>query len=924
MNEPTTSAETQDKDLPLREDIRLLGRLLGDTLREQEGAETFNLIEQIRRSSIRFRREDDVSARAELEAILSMLSPAVSVSVIRAFSYFSQLSNIAEDIHHNRRHRAHLRAGSAAPAASLPAVLGDAAATHVDVAGLARLFGQALISPVLTAHPTEVQRKSILDLQRDISHLMEERSRMELAPEELQQREEALRRAILSLWQTRILRELKLTVRDEIENGLSYYRYTFLREVPRIYENLEDILESRWPGLGITLPPFLRLGSWIGGDRDGNPFVTPEVTHYALARQALTALEFYQGEVGQLRRELSQSVRLVAVTETLRELAEASPDESEQRRDELYRRALAGIHARLVATARRLDPELAHRTGSVEASPYLEASEFEADLEVIAHSLSVNGASRLARGRLRLLRRAAQVFGFHLAPLDLRQHSGVHEQVVAELFRVGARRDGYLDLDEAGRQQWLLEELDLPRPLRSPFAGHSELAVGELAVMDTAAALQVSHGRQALPNYIISNATAVSDVLEVALLLKEAGLMVPGDSPRLHMNIIPLFETISDLRGCGATMTQLLATPLYRKLLAERGGTQEVMLGYSDSNKDGGYLTSNWELYQAEKALVDVCRSAGVGLRLFHGRGGTVGRGGGPSYEAILAQPPGSVAGQIRITEQGEVIGSKYSDPDIGRRNLETLVAATLAASLRPPEALASEPEAFGEVMADLSARSFAAYRDLVYDTPGFVRYFRAATPISEIADLNVGSRPASRRKSERIEDLRAIPWVFSWSLSRVMLPGWYGFGSAVDGFLSTHGEAGMQRLREMRNQWPFFRTLLSNMDMVLAKADLGIASRYAELVPDRALREEIFGRIAREMETTVAHVLNITGQTELLEANPMLARSFRNRSPYIDPLNHLQVEAMRRYRAGHKDDKVKRAILLTMNGIAAGLRNSG
>src|SRR5581483_10375507 len=408
------------------------------------------------------------------------------------------------------------------------------------------------------------------------------------------------------------------------------------------------------------------------------------------------------------------------------------------------------------------------------------------------------------------------------------------------------------------------------------------------------------------------------------LLLKETGLLRPGPEPQLAMNIVPLFETIADLRSCARVMDELLSIGLYRKLLDSRGGTQEIMLGYSDSNKDGGFLTSNWELYKATVQLVEVFRKHEVRLRLFHGRGGTVGRGGGPSYQAILAQPPGSVRGQIRITEQGEVIASKYSEPEIGRRNLETLVAATLEATLIEADQSAEGEGTYRQIMDELSADAYAAYRDLVYNTPGFVAFFRAATPITEIADLHVGSRPASRKKSDRIEDLRAIPWVFSWSLARIMLPGWYGFGSAVEHLRKRHGDEGLALLREMHARWSFFRALLSNMDMVLAKSDLHIASRYAELVHDRALRERIFGRIQAEMHKTLEHLFAITGQRELLESNPLLARSFRNRRPYIDPLNHLQVESMRRFRSGEQDEKTKRAILLTINGIAAGLRNSG
>ena len=924
MNTIDRGQATIDHDLPLKEDIRLLGRLLGDTLREQEGEETFNLIEQIRQTAIRFRRDGDTQARAELESALNVLTPAATVVVIRAFSYFSQLANIAEDLHINRRRRANLIAGAPASDGSLALALSRVGTAGHGAGSVAQFFRDALISPVLTAHPTEVQRKSILDCQRDIARLLTERDRVELTPQEAHANEESLRRAILTLWQTRVLRELKLTVRDEIENGLSYYRYTFLRELPRLYSEIEDTLERRWPHAGIGIGPILRLGAWIGGDRDGNPFVTHDVTRHALVRQSSTAFDFYLSEIHQLGSELSQSVRLVTVSPDLQELAARSPDQSDHRRDELYRRALTGVYARLAATSRALDQHAPQLKEVAPSEPYTEGQELVRDLETIERSLVGNGAARIAAGRLRILKRAAQLFGFHLAPLDMRQHSGILEQVVAELFKVGARRSGYLDLPEAERRRWLLEELSTPRLLRSPFQVYSELAKSELGILDAAAELQSRYGARALPNHIISNSTDVSDMLELALLLKESGLLRVGDEPRLQMNIIPLFETIADLRACGTIMDELLQLPLYRELLETRGNVQEIMLGYSDSNKDGGYLTSNWELYKAEVKLVEVLKKHGVKMRLFHGRGGTVGRGGGPSYQAILAQPPGSVAGQIRITEQGEVIASKYSDPDIGRGNLETLVAATMEATLLQQAGARAEEKAYRDVMEEMSADAFAAFRNLVYETPGFVTFFRTATPITEIADLNVGSRPASRKKSDRIEDLRAIPWVFSWSLARIMLPGWYGFGSAVEQLVSRRGGGGMAVLREMYRDWPFFQALLSNLDMVLAKADIHIASRYAELVEDEALRTRIFGRIEGEMQRTVSALLQITGQKELLEDNAMLARSFRNRRPYIDPLNHLQVEALRRFRAGETDEKTKRAILLSINGIAAGLRNSG
>mgnify|MGYP002129383019 CR=1 FL=1 len=914
---------SDDKDLPLRDDIRLLGRVLGDTVRAQEGEAVFDLVETIRQSSIRFRRHEDHAARRELEATLDSLSRDQTIDVVRAFSYFSHLSNIAEDQHHIRRSRAHQIAGSTPKEGSLAHALERAFEAGMGSGELAAFFDTAQVTPVLTAHPTEVQRKSILNCQMAIARLLDERDRMQLTPEEAAASDEALRRAVLTLWQTRMLRTAKLSVIDEVNNGLSYFDTTFLRELPRLYASLEDRLAAADPALGAPeLAAFVQVGSWIGGDRDGNPFVTAEVLERALAMQAAVALGYYLTELHTLGSQLSLGLGLVSASDALLALAERSPDHSPHRSDEPYRRAITGIYARLAATYQALLGHAPARPAVAAAEPYAGADALAEDLDTLHHSLVANGSAALARGRLRHLRRAVKVFGFHLAPLDLRQNSDVHERVVAELLEVARPGTAYSSLDEAARCALLLEELATARPLASPHVAYSEESAGELAIFRAARGIHQRYGSAAIRNCIISKTDDVSDLLELAVLLKEAGLLRPLENA-LDVNIVPLFETIGDLENAAGVMERLFSIPAYRGLLEARAHTQEVMLGYSDSNKDGGFLTSGWALYKAEGELVATFARHGVRLRLFHGRGGSVGRGGGPSYQAILAQPEGAVQGQIRLTEQGEVIGAKYGNPEVGRRNLEVLVAATLETSLRPASA-APTPAAFLEAMQALSDAAFAAYRGLVYETEGFERYFWESTVISEIAALNIGSRPASRKKSTAIEDLRAIPWVFSWSQCRVMLPGWYGFGSAVQALLARQPADGLALLQRMNREWPFFQTLLSNMDMVLAKTDLAIASRYAELVKDAALREAIFGRIRAEHQATVEAVLKITGQAALLDGNPLLKRSIRNRFPYLDPLNHVQVELLHRYRDGHQDERVRRGIHLSINGIAAGLRNSG
>ncbi|MBN8914293.1 MAG: phosphoenolpyruvate carboxylase [Rhizobiales bacterium] len=909
------------KDQPLRDDIRLLGRILGDTVRDQEGDEVFDLVERIRQLSIRFHRDDDQAARDELGTLLGALPADRSLDTIRAFSYFSHLANIAEDQHHIRRNRAHAIAGSAPRAGSLAYAFSRAEQMGIDRETLAHFFSGARMSPVLTAHPTEVRRKSTLNREMEIAAELDRRERVVPTPQEREEGEEILRRAVLTLWQTALLRRIKLTVLDEVANGLSYYDYTFLTEVPRLYCAIEDRLAEA--GDEVQLPSFLRIGSWIGGDRDGNPFVTAEVLKETVRLHRDRILAHYEEELVALGAELSLAQRLVTVSDALTELAARSPDRSQEHREEPYRLALAYVLERLRRTARKLRGE---PLVTVEAlAPYATAQEFRADLDVIHDSLVANGSKVLARGRLRLLRRAADCFGFHLACIDLRQNSDVHERVVAELLEKAVPGTDYAGLDEEARIALLLKELATPRPLASPFIAYSEETCSELDILREAAAAHHALGREVIPNAIISKAEGVSDLLEVALLLKEVGLVASDGTGGLasEVNIIPLFETISDLKACAKVMDRAFSLPAYRKLVASRGAEQEVMLGYSDSNKDGGFVTSGWELYKAEIGLIEVFREHKVRLRLFHGRGGSVGRGGGPSYDAILAQPGGAVNGQIRITEQGEIIASKYSNPDVGRRNLEILVSATLEASLLQPQNKAPRTE-FLTAMEDISDTAFAAYRNLVYETEGFEDYFWSSTVINEIATLNIGSRPASRAKTRSIEKLRAIPWVFSWAQCRLMLPAWYGFGTAVEAFVARRPDYGLSFLKAMQHEWPFFRTLLSNMDMVLAKSSLAIASRYAELVPDVELRTAIFGRIRAEYELTLKHLLAIMDQQKLLEGNPLLDRSIRNRFPYLDPLNHLQVELLRQHRASPGDDKVLHGIQLSINGISAGLRNSG
>ena len=938
IHSAASTSASQDKDKPLQEDIRLLGRILGDIIREQEGAPVFTLIEQVRQLSVGFRRDHDPEADRQLKALLTSLSTGQTVSVIRAFTYFSHLANLAEDRHHLRRRAIYERAGSAQEGSI------DVAFARLQKAGItpdtiANTLAKAYVAPVLTAHPTEVQRQSILQAERDIARLLAERDDISaraqlfagdkdaLTPRQLAANEAQLRARVEQLWQTRLLRHSKLTVADEIENALSYYETTFLHELPKLYASLEEALP------GQQVHSFMRMGQWIGGDRDGNPNVTAPTLELALRRQSEVALRHYLNEVHALGAELSMSSLLVKVSPAMQVLALSSPDTNSHRQDEPYRRALTAVYARLAATLTQLTGgREAMRHAVVAQNPYGSAAEFLQDLQTIDASLSRHNGEALAVHRLRPLIRAVQVFGFHLATVDLRQSSDKHEEVLADLLRTARIEDNYSSLDEAQRCALLQRLLCDARPLRVVGAQYAPLTASEIAIFEMAHKMLQTYGREAILHYIISHTETVSDLLEVLLLQKEVGLMqgtLDSSTSQAQLIVVPLFETIGDLRAAASIMRDYYAVPGVAQLMQRSGGEQDIMLGYSDSNKDGGIFTSNWELYRAELALVEVFDQLeadyGLRLRMFHGRGGTVGRGGGPSYQAILAQPPGTVRGQIRLTEQGEVIASKYANPDIGRRNLETLAVAMLEATLLQPTKPAT-PE-FLAAAQQLSDASMAAYRQLVYETPGFAEYFFTATPIREIAELNIGSRPASRKATQAIEDLRAIPWGISWGQCRLTLPGWLGFGSAVQAFLEQPGttrEGQLQLLQTMYRQWPFFSTLLSNMDMVLAKSDLALASCYSELVADTALRTRIFDAISAEWQRTVDMLALVTGESDRLASNPALARSIRHRFPYIDPLHLLQVELVRRWRAGQNDDRLKNGIHISINGIAAGLRNTG
>jgi phosphoenolpyruvate carboxylase len=891
---PTTAAPV----IAQNADVRFLGKLLGDVIRTYGGSALLDRIEAIRAASVdRFR---GIANPRGLAAGWESLSLDETVAFVRSFMLFSMLANLAED-----------RQGAAIEKDStLGSALEHLEAQGVPLAHTASLLDHALITPVLTAHPTEVMRKSMLDHRNRIAALMAQRDSGVGETVSGEVIEEAIAAQIAFLWQTRALRHERLYVADEVDTALAYLRDIFLPVIPALYSRWERLLGKRPPS-------FLRLGSWIGGDRDGNPHVTADSLRLALGRASQALLTDYLEQLNAIGAELSLSSELAAVSGPLASLADSSGDANAARADEPYRRAITGMYARLAATYQNLTGRAPQRPATVEARAYRDAPSLRADLQILEDSLKSESRVRLnGGGALARLNRAVETFGFHLATLDLRQNADVHARVVAELLKVAGVSPDYQVLSEPERDALLRRELASERLLASPYARYSPETMSELDIVRAAAEAHQRYGAECIRFYIVSKCESVSDLLEVNILLKEAGLYRVQGGVSAAIMAVPLFETIADLEGSSLVMQAWLGMP-ETMAITQAFGFQEVMVGYSDSNKDGGYLTSVWSLHQATRTLAAVFEKYATPMQVFHGRGGAVGRGGGSSFAAIRAQPPGTVRGRIRITEQGEIIAAKYGTRETAATSLESIAAATLLASLEKASLSGDSARRFAAAMENLSKEAFRAYRALVYETEGFPAFFRELTPLLEISELKIGSRPASRTNSQRIEDLRAIPWVFSWAQARVMLPGWYGVGQAMR-------SADVGLLREMLDAWPFFRATIDNLEMVLSKSDMGIAARYLTLVKDEHLGEALFGRIRDMWLATQESLLTVTGQARLLEKHPGLEASIRLRLPYIEPLNLLQVELLKRHRAGEKDPRVREGIQLSINAIATALRNSG
>jgi len=876
---PLLSVNRDERQETLLEHNRLLGGLLGETIFSYAGLHIYQVTEALKNASVEFYKNQTQESRKNLSKLCSDLSDSEILRVIRSFSHFSLLANIAEDVYQTQEQRA-IKFSNKLQLGTLEKSLNNLKAKGINREKMTKAMENVSIVPVLTAHPTQVQRKSILDLNKKITDLLDQHDNVRNFQIDEVEWIEDLNRKIQILWQTSMLRTSKLRVTDEINNALSYYDITFFNEIPKLTNKFHELSKKLGtdPEKSETLTP-LTMGMWIGGDRDGNPYVTVETLEKSAQAQALKLFQHYLAEIQLLYRDLSMSITMTNVSEEVKELAEASGEVSPHRTNEPYRRALTTINDKLLATAYNLCENtefLPPKRENASNNSYKYSEEFTKDLQIIADSLTKNNSSLLVKGKLLNLITATKIFGFHLATIDLRQDSSIHEICVAELLKSANIIDNYLELSEGERCEVLIRELEQdPRPLSDENIPKSELLASELAIYKKAKSLKDRFGNKIIEKNLISHAMNVSDMLEIAILLKEANLARgTAGNEFCDLQIVPLFETVEDLEAAPEVLKKWFSLPLIRKWMAKSGRKQEVMLGYSDSNKDGGYLSSSWSLYKAQKELTAIGKEFDVQISFFHGRGGTVGRGGGPSYEAILAQPEGSADGTIRLTEQGEVIGAKYGNPDLGFKNLEALVSAALESSALTTADASWEP--YEKIVAEISDLSYDSYRDLVYNTDGFSEFFFEVTPINFIAGLNIGSRPSSRKKTQTLESLRAIPWVFSWSQARIMLPGWYGVGTAFTKWIN-NDENRLETLKKMYNEWPFFKSTISNVDMVLSKSDLGIFSEYVKLASNQEVAQHIFKEIVKEWELTIDVLKKITGNDVLLADNPELASSLSN-----------------------------------------------
>ncbi len=924
MSQSTTSPP-EPVDARLRQSVRTLGNLLGETIIEQEGQIVFDLEEEMR-ALTRAQRGGDSSAGARLLELTRSLTQDAdrTEAVLKAFTTYFQLINLAEEQQRVRvlRERMERAQSEKRPMReTIAAAVQTLKADGMQAYEMRQMLNDLLIMPVFTAHPTEAKRRTILLKLEALARHLHDLDFHVLLPSEEQAIYDAIREILVALWQSDENRERRPTVLDEVRQGLYFFETTLFELVPQIYFELSRALEEAWPGESFAIPAFLRYGSWMGGDRDGNPFVTLAVTEAALREQKGQALKLYAQAVEDLYGHLSVAKTrmgfsqpfLDSLAADLKLVPADEMDVLERFALEPYRQKSILIYRRLMATIRQNEQPWDQQKPEPRAYP--DAAGFVADLELIQESLRQNNGWRLADGRFATLVQQARIFGFHLATLDVRQHSDRHREAMAEIYARYHPGTDYRGLSEDEKVAWLVDEIRGQRPLTAQL-NFSEATNETIALFRLIQTAQERVGPQAIQTYIISMTTSVSHMLEVLLLAKDAGLFG-------KIGVVPLFETIEDLQNASAVMAQMFETPIYQEHLAQRGNSQQIMIGYSDSNKDGGYLRANWMLYEAQQHLAQVCDAHKMRLTLFHGRGGSIGRGGGPANRAILAQPPGSIKARIKITEQGEVISNRYSNEVIAHRHLEQLVNAVLLTSGKRPD-FPKEAE-WAAVMEETSHRAEMHYRALIQN-PAFLRYFNETTPLDQINQLNIGSRPAKRKATSGVSDLRAIPWVFAWSQSRVNLPGWYGLGAGIDGWMGEGGGAAarLKLLQEMYAEWPFFRTVIDRAQVSMRRADMPIAELYASLT-DESVRAAVFAGVQAEYARTERVILAITGQAALLDNEGWLQRSINLRNPYIDPLNYIQAALLQRIRSEPEtSEELLPVLLLSVNGVAAGLQGTG
>ncbi|MGG1312978.1 MULTISPECIES: phosphoenolpyruvate carboxylase [Cohnella] len=915
----------------LRRDVRFLGNILGEVLVHQGGRELLDHVEKIREMSKALRADFVPELYEEFINTISSLNPEVRHQVIRAFAIYFQLVNIAEQNHRIRRKRDYERsAGEKVQPGSIESAVQELKQRNLPIEEVQELLSGISLELVMTAHPTEAMRRAVLDIHKRIADEMMELDNPTLTYREREKLREKLLNEVLTLWQTDELRDRKPTVIDEVRNGMYYFNETLFDALPDVYEELERCLSKYYPERNWHVPTFLRFGSWIGGDRDGNPSVTASVTWRTLNIQRGLAIHKYESLLRSLMRKMSFSTSIVRVTDELLQSIEQDRAQVELRTIEPWTNDKEPYRVKLTYMLQKLQNM---RDEKLKGTPqrYHSVSEFIGDLQMIDRSLRHHFADFVADTHLKKLIRQAELFGFHLATLDIRQHSKEHENAMAEVLAKAGVTPNYAELSEEDKIELLHRLLSDSRPLLHASESLSEGTKECLEVFRTIYRAQDEFGTNCITSYLISMTQGASDMLEVMVFAKEAGLFrrEPDGSVVCTLQSVPLFETIDDLHAAPAIMKKLFELPVYRKTVEAMGNLHEIMLGYSDSNKDGGMVTANWELRVALNELTRIAKDYGVKLKFFHGRGGALGRGGMPLNRSILAQPPHTIGGGIKITEQGEVLSSRYSMQGIAYRSLEQATSALIKAaylSRHPSGEQAAEKE-WEQILIGISQTAQTKYQDLIFRDPDFMTFFKESTPLPEIGELNIGSRPAKRKNSERFEDLRAIPWVFAWTQSRYLLPAWYAAGTAFENYIAGD-ESKLETLRKMYREYSFFGSLIDNLQMALAKADLLIARKYAGMIKDETIRSRIFTLIEDEFDRTKKMILAITGQEDILDNVPVIQESIRLRNPYVDPLSYLQVQLLtelRELRARGEDNaELLREVLLTINGIAAGMRNTG